>query len=115
MDQEKPATNFDKDGNYIGPDTLSLQLLAPLMLHEKDPNPITVLELSEPTVAQMGAFQAEMIKSRNEFEAGALLISLNASNKVGLPQAKKIRTRDFQKALDFLTGFIQPTPPDGNS
>lgn len=105
--------NFDDKGDYIGPDTLELTLIKPIKLHPKDENELTALTLGEPSADQMAAFQDTLNRTRNEFEAGCVLISKNAG--VTLAQARAIKARDFQRALAFLTGFIQPGPETGES
>lgn len=122
MSQEvsKFGPNFDADGNYTGPESLTITFAKPIKLHERDENAVPSITLSEPDGAQMEAFQKEMLSSRNDFTAGCVLIHKNAVENgtppaFTLAHAKKIKTRDFKRALDFLTGFIPPGPETGVS
>lgn len=112
-EEKTAASNFNDAGEYIGPESVTIPLTREVKLHKDDPNPIREITLVEPTVDQMSDFQDEANKTRNDFKAGAVLISKNAG--IGLPQAKKLSTRDFQKALTFLTGFIPPGPKENES
>ena len=120
MSEAKPVSkfgkNFDDEGNYTGPDSLVLTFTPPLGLLANDPNAVASITLSEPNGEQMEAFQREMLKSRNEFTAGTILIHMNAGERAFTPaHAKKLKSRDFKKAIDFLTGFIPPGPEDSAS
>lgn len=99
-------SNFDAAGNYIGLERLTLSLSRVVKLHDTDLNPLSEITLVEPTIEQMSAFQDEVNKSHNDFKAGAVLIQMNAG--ITVPQSRKLSTRDFQKAITFLTGFIPP-------
>lgn len=106
------APSFDDKGQYIGPESLTIICTRPLKLHANDENVVISFELTEPNIEQMGAFQNVMSKpGGNEFSAGAMLISMNAGQKALTPQlAGKMSTRDFTRAIDFLTGFTPPGP-----
>lgn len=98
---------------YTGPTSLEIACTKEVRLTPNDPNPLSTFTVVEPEVGHMSAFQAELVKSSNEFEAGAVLISKNSG--ITLAQARKLSVRDFTKALDFLQGFTPPLPKDGES
>lgn len=108
MDQDAaPAAPWE----YTGAESLTLTLLKPLKMHETDPNTISEITLTEPTVAQMSAFTIEENRTKDEFAAGAVLIHKNVNKReFTLDLAKKMGSRDFKKALQFLMGFT--TPPN---
>jgi hypothetical protein len=93
---------------YTGPETKTMTLRKPLRLSDKDPSPINEITLTEPTAGQMGAMEDERRKS-NEVTAGAVFIALNAG--ISPAHAKRLVSRDFEEALEFLGGFTAgPTP-----
>jgi hypothetical protein len=96
---------------YDGPETKTMVLRKELKLTPKDQNPVTEITLSEPTAQQMSAMENERRKT-NEISAGALFIALNAG--ISHPHALRMGSRDFEEALDFLSGFTEGAPQAGN-
>lgn len=96
---------------YSGPETKTIVLRKELKLSPKDPSPISEITLSEPTALQMSAMENERRKT-NEISAGAMFIALNAG--ISHPHALRMGSRDFQEALDFLSGFTEGAPQAEN-
>ncbi len=111
MNSEEQKDTVKAPWKYTGPETLTLALSREVKLAPSDQNPITEINLTEPTIEQMMAYEDARVRSRNNFEAGMILIQKNAN--ITLAQAKKLSTRDFEAALDFLTGFTTPPQMDG--
>lgn len=93
---------------YDGPLSITITFEKPLKFTDKDPNPVAEITLTEPLVEHYSAFTDCMNKTKNEFEAGALMISKNTGVQLGL--IKKMTGRDFEKAQAFFTGFTTPPP-----
>lgn len=119
QENDAPAAGEEapqKEWEYDGPESLTLQLLKPLKMHQKDENQVTSIVLFEPEVGHMSAYTVTENKTHDEFEAGAILISRNANVDVRL--VRSMGSRDFKKALAFLMGFTTPPPKpkkDGES
>lgn len=102
---------LDETWSYTGPLDLTIEFAEALKFNEKDPNPVHSITLKEPQVEQYSAYTDVMNKTKNEFEAGAKLIAMNANINVKL--VGKMTGRDFKKAQDFFTGFTTPPPKGG--
>lgn len=93
-------------GAYTGPEELTIKLKKPIRLHETDENPVTEINLTEPTAGQLSKFlKAQAAKGADDVEAGCVLISLNSG--ISKAHALLLTSRDFEEALDFLTGFTK--------
>ena len=98
------------EGVYTGPEDKILTLRRPLKLHAADENPVNEIKLTEPNAAQMSKFlKAQQRPGADDVEAGAVFIAENCGVKKDLIMT--MGARDFQEALDFLSGFTNPPKP----
>lgn len=113
---ESPKTTAEnRSWEYDGPTTLELVLSRPIKLHDADPNTLTSITLSEPTIAQMAAHEDSLNSTKNEMRAAAVFIQRNANPKISIAQAEALSSRDCKKAVEFLMGFTTPPLKVGES
>jgi len=85
------------------PETLTLVLKRPLQLG--DGPAVAELHLEEPTAGQIET----ALKEPSAVSANIVLVSLVA--KLAPAQVRAMLTSDFNKAVDFLSGFTRETAP----
>lgn len=95
---------------YIGPDTLELVFNPPLSMVPNDPEPLQSITLKEPTAKHLSAFMQAQRK-HDDVEATIMFIAANSGAMV--PKLRQMRSRDFAKASEFLSGFTPPEPKAG--
>lgn len=96
------------EAEYIGPTELEIIFTPPLVLGTKAdaPDALASIKLSEPTAGQLSVF---MSAQRTKDEAAASIDYIAANAGVAPTYIRKMRSRDFARAMDFLGGF---TPPE---
>lgn len=95
----------DAPWEYTGPESLTLTFDPPLMVSKNDAHPVESITLTEPTAQHLSVFLSSQ-RRNDDAQAGIDFIAANSG--VPPPYIKKMRARDFGKALDFLGGFTQP-------
>ncbi len=107
------------DDSYSGPEEKTLTLKKPLKLHPTDENPISEITLTEPTAGQLSQFMKAQAKpGADDVEAGCVLIAANVKvtrAAFSKEHAMQMSSREFEEALDFLTGFTKAARKIGSS
>lgn len=109
---QAPAGGLSAVPEYDGPETKTITLRKSLKQHDDDENPVTELQLTEPTARQLSTFlKAQNKAGADDVEAAIAFIAANVGMKPQL--LMDMGARDMGEALDFLSGFIPDTQKTG--
>ncbi len=105
-DERVWTTDENGEAKYIGEETLTITFETPLALSDADKKPVAAITLKEPTASHLSTFMTAQ-RTKDEARAGIEFIAANCGEAPAY--IAKMKSRDFQKAMEFLGGF---TPPE---